>query len=147
MFVMMKKVSSKKKTTFSTVHIRIYDITIGDSPFVSSGLPLSLGWRFVDADPLSLEDYEGSRPPRRDCFRLSAEERARRLIGMEGSKACYRRRRRYIKMVIRPNQHPSVYMVDCVAGTEVSMSPNVLRGDTTKKLGTVPWANHQSISF
>jgi hypothetical protein len=142
----MKKISSKKTTTFSTVHIRMYDITIGDSPFVSSGLPLALGWRFVDADPLSLDDYEGSRPPRRDCFRLSAEERARRLIGMDKNKTGYRRRGRYIKMVIRPNQHPSVYMVDCVAGTETSTSPTVLRGDTTKKLGTVSWAN-QSIYF
>jgi hypothetical protein len=80
----------KKHVSFSTVAVRDYDITIGDSPSVSSGIPLSLDWTFVD-DTLSwIDDHEINRfGQRRRCFLLSAEQRRRKLMecfGVDGNR-------------------------------------------------------------
>ncbi|KAI2507217.1 hypothetical protein MHU86_7174 [Fragilaria crotonensis] len=80
----------KKRVSFSTVIVRNYDITIGDSPSVSSGIPLSLDWTFVEDTPSSLDDHEINRfGQRRYCFLLSAEQRQRKLIecfGIDGNR-------------------------------------------------------------
>ena len=71
----------KKHVSFSTVAVRNHDITIGDSPSVSSGIPISLDWTFVEDAPSSVDDYEINRlGHRRRYFALSAEQRRRKLI-------------------------------------------------------------------
>ena len=77
----------KKHVSFSTVAVRNYDITIGDSPSVSSGIPLSLDWTFVEEAPSSLDEYECNRHlhhhqyrPRRTNFCLTADQRRQKLI-------------------------------------------------------------------
>lgn len=71
---------SPKTVTFSTISIRCHDVTIGDSPSVSSGIPISLDWTFVDKDAISLDDFEEQRSPRRPNFVLSASQRRERLV-------------------------------------------------------------------
>ena len=68
-----------KRVSFSTVAIRNYDITVGDSPSVSSGIPLTLDWKFVEETVVSLNEYESNRS-RRCTFQLSAEQRQHKNI-------------------------------------------------------------------
>jgi hypothetical protein len=67
-----------KRVSFSTVSIRNYDITVGDSPSVSSGIPLTLDWLFVEEAAMSLNEYESNRRCR-FTFLLSAEQRQQKL--------------------------------------------------------------------
>ena len=79
----MKK-SVSKSVSFSTVMIRNFDLTIGVSPRATVGIPLSLDWTFVEDLPISLEDYELNRPPRRFNFLLTAAQRQHKLTHMFG---------------------------------------------------------------
>ena len=79
----MKK-SVSKSVSFSTVMIRNFDLTIGVSPRAIIGIPLSLDWTFSEDLPISLEDYELNRPPRRFNFLLTAAQRQYKLTHMFG---------------------------------------------------------------
>jgi hypothetical protein len=68
-----------KKVVFSTISIRHYDVTIGDSPSVSCGIPLSLDWTFVEDSPIHIDLREKVKRTR-SCFYLAPEERQRKLI-------------------------------------------------------------------
>ena len=83
MLMPMKK-SVSKSVSFSTVMIRNFDLTIGVSPRATVGIPLSLDWTFSEDLPISLEDYELNRPPRRFNFLLTAAQRQHKLTHMFG---------------------------------------------------------------
>ena len=72
-----------KRVSFSTVSIRIYDITVGDSPSVSSGIPLTLDWLFLEEVVMSLNEYESNRHCR-FTFLLSAVQRQQKLVDCFG---------------------------------------------------------------
>lgn len=55
----------RESVTFADVHIRNYDQTIGDNPSVGYGPPISLDWGYDQLQPVSVDDYEDNRPPRR----------------------------------------------------------------------------------
>jgi hypothetical protein len=57
--------SSLPIVTFSTVEFHTHAVILGDNPSVSVGPPLAMGWNAVQSDSLDLEEYETSRPPRR----------------------------------------------------------------------------------
>lgn len=73
---------STNSVSFSTIQIRSYDLTIGDSPSVSSGIPLSLDWHFVEFEEIPVQDYEEDRARRRsgNSLKLSAVQRSRILV-------------------------------------------------------------------
>ena len=50
----------KRKTTvqFDCVHVREYAITIGDSPFCSSGAPVSLDWDYSENEAVDIDVFE-----------------------------------------------------------------------------------------
>ena len=72
-----------KRVSFSTVSIRIYHITVGDSPSVSSGIPLTLDWLFLEEVMMSLNEYESNRRCR-FTFLLSAVQRQQKLVDCFG---------------------------------------------------------------
>ena len=46
------------KVSFSTVHVRKYDIILGDHPESLSGPPLSLGWHYSEAFTADVNEFE-----------------------------------------------------------------------------------------
>jgi hypothetical protein len=75
--------SASKKVSFSQISIRSFDLCIGDSPAVLTGVPISLDWTFIESPSLSIEEFEGTRSHVRRSkqeLKMSAVERRRRLI-------------------------------------------------------------------
>lgn len=60
------------KTSFSTLEIREYYITLGDNPGGCEGPPLTLDWEYNEdrTKILELDDYETKRKPRRGRWAL-----------------------------------------------------------------------------
>ncbi|KAG7343632.1 hypothetical protein IV203_021640 [Nitzschia inconspicua] len=50
--------------SFSTVHIRAFERIAGDHPFTSMGVPLTIGWKFVELPGLPVDVYETKRKRR-----------------------------------------------------------------------------------
>lgn len=57
--------SKSKSVRFGNVAIRHYSQTLGDNPSCSYGPPVQLDWDFEENDPLSVDNYEDKRAPRR----------------------------------------------------------------------------------
>lgn len=58
--------SLRPSVTFSAVEFHTHNLILGDNPSVSVGPPLGMSWKAVESKILDLEEYETSRPPRRD---------------------------------------------------------------------------------
>jgi len=61
----VNKKQLRKAVTFDTVTIRTYDVTLGDHPSCSRGLPVSLDWSYEQRPPTSIDVFEYSRAPER----------------------------------------------------------------------------------
>lgn len=62
--------NSSKSVSFSGVQIREYSRIIGDHPSCQSGIPVTLGWDFVEAEVEDLDKYETRRLRRRKTKHL-----------------------------------------------------------------------------
>eukprot|EP00529_Nitzschia_sp_RCC80_P026918 CAMPEP_0113482948 /NCGR_PEP_ID=MMETSP0014_2-20120614/23182_1 /TAXON_ID=2857 /ORGANISM="Nitzschia sp." /LENGTH=280 /DNA_ID=CAMNT_0000376481 /DNA_START=67 /DNA_END=909 /DNA_ORIENTATION=- /assembly_acc=CAM_ASM_000159 len=58
------------KVRFSTVEIREHNMTMGDNPSVSSGIPLTIEWNHANEFVCDLDVYEKLRPERRGRYDL-----------------------------------------------------------------------------
>jgi len=69
-------------TTFSTLEIREYKITLGDNPGGAQGPPISLDWKYSkrQTQVIALEEYEKMRPPRRRKSQLRMTNSIRRWV-------------------------------------------------------------------
>mmetsp|Transcript_4929 Transcript_4929/g.9166 ORF Transcript_4929/g.9166 Transcript_4929/m.9166 type:complete len:252 (+) Transcript_4929:465-1220(+) len=74
------------KVSFSHVELREYCRQVGDNPSVSSGCPLSIGWKFNKRGKVDIDSYEADldRDPV-PCERLSAQEREKLLTEIGGA--------------------------------------------------------------
>lgn len=75
-----KRTSKNTNVQFKSAHIRTYSQVLGDHPCCSSGLPLSLGWRYSSEQTISVDEMERNRgvPSKRRDLRL--DETARKMI-------------------------------------------------------------------
>lgn len=55
---------------FDEVTLRFYDQTLGDHPSTSYGPPISLDWKYEEAEPMKLDSYEEHRGKRRDMKQM-----------------------------------------------------------------------------
>ena len=74
----------RPSVNFGKVYIREYERGLGDSPAVSSGPPIGLGWSYLEATEIPVEHYETSvrapAPRRRKDFFLSPKRRFHILL-------------------------------------------------------------------
>jgi len=70
----------RRSTSFSTLEIREYAITLGDNPGGAQGPPISLDWEYDEDQTklIPLEAYEDSRSPRRKRSEMHMAENLRR---------------------------------------------------------------------
>jgi hypothetical protein len=100
----------KKAVSFSTVSIRSYDITVGDSPSVSSGLPISLDWKFVEEPRVMLDEFEQNHKSRRHRFdlKLSAAQRHHKLMNSGCTGRQLVQKRLHSRPLLHRGSRPSV---------------------------------------
>lgn len=81
-----KRKSIKPSVSFHSISVREYNITMGDNPSCSYGVPIALGWEYQqhDAIPLSSTTNE---TPRNNNFGLSHHAR-RQLLKNAGYPSC-----------------------------------------------------------
>ena len=72
----------KRAVSFGNLEIRQYSRCLGDNPATRNGPPLTIDWSYVDAGSVALDDYENSRPRRRqtNAMLLSGPDRQSILL-------------------------------------------------------------------
>lgn len=78
-----KPIVARKRASFSTITVREYTQTIGDSPSCQLGAPITLSWSYQEKDSVALDEYEKSRLQRRRRSELimGVVERRKILVG------------------------------------------------------------------
>jgi hypothetical protein len=72
--------SSNRNVSFTEISVREYDVELSDHPSCSFGPPIQLGWEYEEKEKIPVEDYEGSRSPRREVHELVLSYNARRRL-------------------------------------------------------------------
>mmetsp|Transcript_25804 Transcript_25804/g.36789 ORF Transcript_25804/g.36789 Transcript_25804/m.36789 type:complete len:403 (-) Transcript_25804:138-1346(-) len=72
--------SGGKAVTFSHVDLREYERVPGDNPCVRGGVPLSIGWRHVQHNPICLDNYESGKGHPRDKIEMMVPASVRRSM-------------------------------------------------------------------
>eukprot|EP00584_Thalassiosira_punctigera_P023860 CAMPEP_0172553786 /NCGR_PEP_ID=MMETSP1067-20121228/51708_1 /TAXON_ID=265564 ORGANISM="Thalassiosira punctigera, Strain Tpunct2005C2" /NCGR_SAMPLE_ID=MMETSP1067 /ASSEMBLY_ACC=CAM_ASM_000444 /LENGTH=138 /DNA_ID=CAMNT_0013342017 /DNA_START=335 /DNA_END=751 /DNA_ORIENTATION=+ len=77
-----------RRCSFSTISVREYDQTVGDSPSCQEGAPIALDWKYAEKKIVSLDEFEEARSKHRKTRRsdlvLGAAER-RKMLVMNGA--------------------------------------------------------------
>lgn len=82
---LMKASVTKKSVSFTNVEVLQFERQPGCNPSVSSGVPISLGWKVVGENILQIDEYELKQTKRtKDELRLSPNERLRLLKDIWG---------------------------------------------------------------
>ncbi|KAL7497117.1 hypothetical protein ACHAWT_006634 [Skeletonema menzelii] len=61
---------SKRHISFHEVTVREYDMVLGDHPNCSYGPPISLGWHYLEYEPMNVNEYEFHHSRRRNLRQL-----------------------------------------------------------------------------
>lgn len=77
---------SKRHISFHEVVVRDYDMVLGDHPNCSYGPPVTLGWHYVEYEPLNLNEYEFHHSRRRPIRQLCLNYyRRKEILSLENS--------------------------------------------------------------
>lgn len=74
-----KKKIKKNGVTFGKIHVHEFAPAIGDSPFVSGGVPIALGQKLQDS-VFPVDQYEQHRIPRRNIQELVLNRHDRKRL-------------------------------------------------------------------
>lgn len=80
---------ARRCISFESVTLREYSMIMGDNPSCDDGLPLTIGWDYIEYKPLSVDDYEFHHARRRPLKELAFSFQKRRriiLASLESSK-------------------------------------------------------------
>lgn len=55
---------SEPRVQFGAIHVREYERVVGDHPDTRIGVPMSLGWGYIERQAVAIEEYEGDRVPK-----------------------------------------------------------------------------------
>ena len=69
-----------RRCTFSSVDIREHERIAGDNPCVSSGVPLSIGWGYVQHDPIEFDFYQTHKAPGRSKIEMMVPAEVRKQM-------------------------------------------------------------------
>jgi len=69
---------SKRHISFHQIIVRDYDMILGDHPNCSFGPPVTLGWHYLEYEPLDLNEYEYHHSRRRPIRKLTLNYYRRR---------------------------------------------------------------------
>ena len=75
-----KSDASTRSVELKSIHIREHERIAGDNPCVTSGVPLSIGWGYVQHDPIPLDVYENAKGPPRDKIEMMVPAGIRRSM-------------------------------------------------------------------
>jgi len=72
----------KKRISFHTVSVRVYDFILGDHPACSNGPPIAIGWNCYDEKDTEFDEYEKQRLKNRstDSLQIPSKERENMLL-------------------------------------------------------------------
>uniref|UniRef100_A0A6V2CGB7 Uncharacterized protein n=1 Tax=Ditylum brightwellii TaxID=49249 RepID=A0A6V2CGB7_9STRA len=72
----------EQSVSFGAIEMRKYERALGDHPCVSSGAPVTLGWKYNQYGSVSVDEYERARGPvrQREQLRIPREERVQILL-------------------------------------------------------------------
>lgn len=69
----MKAGKPRRHIQWGEVHVRDYDLTLGDHPCCSYGPPLALSWEYTEYTPVNVDEYEFRHPPRRNLREMQID--------------------------------------------------------------------------
>merc|ERR1712165_10913 len=74
----------KRSIKFDKVTVREYELTTGDNPSCSSGVPISLSWKYNPVhEEFAIDEYEKNHASRGNPIQLSADDRYK-MLTMQG---------------------------------------------------------------
>jgi hypothetical protein len=79
-----KLVLRSSKVQFGSIEIREYNRIVGDHPDVRVGPPVSIGWEYATRAPVSIDEYETTRPPYKLFLRMNSITRKNMLNNVFG---------------------------------------------------------------
>ena len=62
----------RRQINFSSIQIREYERVVGDHPDTRIGVPISLGWKFIEQPAVDITLYEADRLPKKINLRMSS---------------------------------------------------------------------------
>ncbi|KAL7518507.1 hypothetical protein ACHAWX_003327 [Stephanocyclus meneghinianus] len=138
--------SIKRTVSFSCVNIREHERIAGDNPCVTSGVPLSIGWRSIQHPAIDLDLYEKNKGPSRDKIEMMVPADIRKDILRTEFGVSTRELNEAIKVVnISKRQRRHTVAVEHLEGWgEVLQSAKrkfgrLVKGTTTKKEENKLW--------
>lgn len=75
-----QKQQKRRGVKFKSIQVREYERILGDNPSTRDGPPISIGWAYIEHDPLDLTQYESKRKKKGKVVPLVTATTRRRLL-------------------------------------------------------------------